>query len=82
MPKHIWKYVIRLRHLDLCENPIEVLDSSSFAGLKYLKTLDIRGLKLQYIDSRIFLYQRYLFEKMFCIYYIVYGFVIIANYRP
>lgn len=44
--------------LDLSNNPIEILDSSSFAGLKYLQNLYISGLKLQYLDStRVFLYQ-------------------------
>ena len=39
------------------DNPIDILDPSSFAGLKYLQNLYISGLKLQYVDSRIFLYQ-------------------------
>lgn len=58
IPKNIWKYITRLQHLNLCDNPIDVLDSSSFAGLKFLRFLDIRGLNLQFIDSRIFIYQR------------------------
>ncbi|XP_046916799.2 uncharacterized protein LOC124497221 [Dermatophagoides farinae] len=57
VPKHIWKYVTRLQWLSLRNNPIDILDSLSFAGLKYLRHLDIRGLNLQYIDSRIFIYQ-------------------------
>ena len=62
VPKHIWKYVTRLQWLSLRNNPIDILDSLSFAGLKYLRHLDIRGLNLQYIDSRIFIYQRYLYS--------------------
>lgn len=58
VPKHIWKYITRLQNLNLRNNPIDILDSSSFAGLKHLRYLDIRGLNLQYIDSRIFIYQR------------------------
>ncbi|KAH9414512.1 Leucine Rich Repeat [Dermatophagoides pteronyssinus] len=57
VPKHIWKYVTRLQWLSLRNNPIDILDSLSFAGLKYLRYLDIQELNLQYIDSRIFIYQ-------------------------
>ena len=53
VPRHIWKYMIKLQTLSLQYNPIDILDTSSFEELKNLRHLDIRGLNLQYIDTRL-----------------------------
>lgn len=58
VPKHIWRYMIDLRYLNLAYNPIDILDTSSFAELKKLSHLDIQGLALHYVDTRLLHHHR------------------------
>jgi Leucine-rich repeat (LRR) protein len=53
VPRYLWRYTTKLQILQLQYNPIDVLDTSSFSDLQNLRQLDIRGLSLQYIDTRL-----------------------------
>jgi len=53
VPRYLWKYMTKLQVLHLQYNPIDILDTSSFSDLHNLRHLDIRGLSLQYIDTRL-----------------------------
>ncbi|UYV60684.1 GPRNNB1 [Cordylochernes scorpioides] len=60
VPRQLWSLVPRLRTLDLSHNPIEVLSMASFAGLDHLTELDLRGLALKFLDSRVLYGLRFL----------------------
>ncbi|CAG2160447.1 unnamed protein product [Oppiella nova] len=60
VPRYLWKYMTKLQTLLLQYNPIDILDTSSFSEFKNLRHLDIRGLNLQYIDTRLLHNHRYL----------------------
>jgi Leucine-rich repeat (LRR) protein len=53
VPRYLWRYTTKLQVLQIQYNPIDVLDTSSFSDLQNLRQLDIRGLSLQYIDTRL-----------------------------
>lgn len=53
VPRNLWRFVPGLIHLDISFNPIEVLDTTSLNNLLRLRHLDMTGLHLKYIDSRL-----------------------------
>jgi Leucine-rich repeat (LRR) protein len=53
VPRNLWRFVPGLIHLDFSFNPIEVLDTTTLNNLLRLRHLDMTGLHLKYIDSRL-----------------------------
>ena len=53
VPRNLWRFVPGLIHLDISFNPIEVLDTTSLNNLLRLRHLDMTGLHLKYMDSRL-----------------------------
>ena len=53
VPRNVWRFVPGLINLDISFNPIEVLDTTSLTSLSKLRNLDMTGLALKYVDSRI-----------------------------
>lgn len=53
VPRSLFRFVPGLVQLDISFNPIEVLDSTSLNNLLKLRHLDMTGLTLKYMDSRV-----------------------------
>ncbi|RWS27931.1 chaoptin-like protein [Leptotrombidium deliense] len=53
VPQHLWRYFPSLIDVNIAYNPIDILDTTCFVELKRLRNIDIRGLNLKFIDSRL-----------------------------
>ncbi|KFM61030.1 Chaoptin, partial [Stegodyphus mimosarum] len=60
IPTHVWSSISRLTTLDISHNPIQTLSMNHFKKLERLRELDLRGLDLKYLDTRILYNLRFL----------------------